>query len=407
MPQTVHIAYLVNQYPAVSHSFIRREIRALERKGIFVHRFALRGWDAVLVDDSDKLELEATRHVLRLGAWGLAAAVLRNTFRRPAKTMSALWLALCAAKDSDRPWPIHVVYFAEACVVRLWLAETGAGHLHAHFATNATEVAMLVRKLGGPPYSFTAHGSDIMDRPAQMGLDYKTRDAAFVAAVCWFGRSQILRWIPQTTWKKMIVIGCGLERGEGHGSDALPRTTNRLLCVGRLSKEKGQALLIEAAAQLAAAGCPIDIVLAGDGPMRADIESLIATSGLVGQVKVTGWLSAQGIQAELQQARALVVPSLSEGLPVVIMEAMASRLPVIAPYLAGIPELVTTGETGWLYPSGNVDALACAMRTCLAAPQATLDDMGKTAYERVWVDHDIDIETEKLAGLFSKSASWQ
>lgn len=401
----LQVAYLVNQYPAVSQTFIRREIQALERMGIVVHRVALRGWDAALVDDADKQELVRTRYVLQAGALGLAAAVLKSAFMSPSKWFGALRLAFRMAKGSDRPLPLHLVYFAEACLVRLWLADSKAQHLHAHFATNSAEVAMLAQALGGPPYSFTAHGSDIMDRPAQMGLPDKVGRASFVAAVCWYGRSQILRWIPQRLWAKVSVIGCGLERGYAADAVALADVSNqRLLCVGRLSKEKGQLLLVEAAATLAAAGQPIDIVLAGDGPMRPEIESLIGRSGLGDRVRITGWLDADGIRSEMRQARALVVPSLSEGLPVVIMEAMAHRRPVVAPYLAGIPELVVAGETGWLYPTGHVDGLAAAMRDCLSADPLALSDMGAAASARVWAGHDADAEAAKLAELISRSA---
>lgn len=400
---TRHVAYLVNQYPAVSQTFIRREIHALERQGFVVDRIALRGWDTVLVDESDREELRRTRYVLKTGAWGLAAGLMRNAFARPGRLLAALRLALRMARGADRPWPIHLVYLAEACLIRLWLGESRAQHLHAHFATNPAEVAMLVRELGGPPYSFTAHGSDIMDRPAQMGLADKIGGAAFVAAVCWYGRSQILRWIPQSLWSKVHVIGCGLEPGYGEGLPPAAEHNHRLLCVGRLSKEKGQLLLIEAAAMAAAAGQPIDIVLAGDGPMRPEVELLIARHGLAGRVRITGWLDAQGIQNEIRQARALVVPSLSEGLPVVIMEAMASRRPVIAPYLAGIPELVIQGETGWLYPTGHVAALAAAMQACLATHAGQLERMGAAAHCCVWADHNVDTEARKLARLLSGS----
>ncbi len=401
----LQVAFLVNQYPAVSQTFIRREIQALERMGIVVQRIALRGWDAVLVDDADKLELARTRYVLKAGVLGLAGAVLKSAFMSPSKWFGALRLAFRMAKGSDRPLPLHLVYFAEACLVRLWLADSKAQHLHAHFATNSAEVAMLVQALGGPPYSFTAHGSDIMDRPAQMGLPDKVGRASFVVAVCWYGRSQILRWIPQRLWAKVSVIGCGLERGYAADAVTLEDVSNqRLLCVGRLSKEKGQLLLVEAAAKLAAAGQPIDIVLAGDGPMRPEIEALIGRSGLGDRVRITGWLDADGIRSEMQQARALVVPSLSEGLPVVIMEAMAHRLTVVAPYLAGIPELVVAGETGWLYPTSHVDGLAAAIRDCLSADPLALAKMGAAASTKVWANHDADAEAAKLAKLMSCSA---
>ena len=164
-------------------------------------------------------------------------------------------------------------------------------------------------------------------------------------------------------------------------------------------------LLIEAAAQLRDSGVPIELVLVGDGPMRAEVEQLVLGHGLSGQVRLTGWLDAQAIESELRQARALVVSSLSEGLPTVIMEAMANRRPVIAPYLSGIPELVVPGETGWLYPAGDVTALEQAMKACLAAAPTTLAALGDRAHQRVWSDHDANAQAEKLLALISRSAS--
>jgi glycosyltransferase involved in cell wall biosynthesis len=146
-------------------------------------------------------------------------------------------------------------------------------------------------------------------------------------------------------------------------------------------------------------------VLVGDGPMRAEVEQLTLGHGLTEHVRLTGWLDAQAIESELRQARALVVSSLSEGLPIVIMEAMANRRPVIAPYLSGIPELVVQGETGWLYPAGDVTALALAMKACLAAAPTTLATLGDRAYHRVWSDHNADAQAEKLLALISRAAS--
>ena len=264
---------------------------------------------------------------------------------------------------------------------------------------------MLVNALGGPPYSFTAHGSDIMDRPAQMALAHKVDHARFVAVVCSFGRNQLFRWIPYNLWNKVSVVRCGLQAGYGEGSIAPGALHKRLVCVGRLSKEKGQSLLIEAIAQLRAEGTVVDVTLVGDGPMREEVEQLVMRHGLDSQVRVTGWLDAQGIENELRQARALVVPSLSEGLPVVIMEAMANRRPVIAPFLAGIPELVIQGETGWLYPASDVAALSRAIKSCLEAPPDALAAMGDRAHRAVWAAHDVDLEAGKLLALMSRPVS--
>ena len=399
----LHVAYLINQYPAVSHTFIKREIQALERRGVQVTRYALRGWDAELVDDSDRLEQQKTRYVLQRGVPALLIAVVRRLIATPLRLLGATKAAFRMTRSSDMNIVNHLAYLAEACVLHQWLADVGANHLHAHFATNPAEVALLVRALGGPPFSFTAHGSDIMDRPAQMNLESKVGDAAFVAAVCSFGRNQLFRWVPYSLWDKVAVVRCGLEAGYGDGAEPPSARQTRLVCVGRLSKEKGQPLLIQAAALLHAAGTSVEITLVGDGPMRAELERMIAFHGLTGYVNITGWLDSQGIESQLQQARGLVVSSLSEGLPVVIMEAMANRRPVIAPYLSGIPELVISDATGWLYPAGDVAALANAMKACIDAPAVDLINLGKRAHQRVWESHNVDTETRKLLALMSRS----
>ncbi len=398
------VAYLVNQYPAVSHTFIRREILALERQGWTVQRIALRGWDLPLVDPLDLQERERTRYVLQAGIGALLGATVRCALRSPRQFVAALRLAWTMAKTSHRPLPVHCAYLAEACLIREWTAETGSQHLHAHFATNPAEVAMLVAALGGPPFSFTAHGSDIMDRPAQVGLEHTVARAAFVACVSSYGRSQILRWVPHEHWSKIRVVRCGLEPGYGTASQTPDPGTVDLLCIGRLSREKGQLLLVEAVSLLIRKGMNVRLTLAGDGPMRAAVQALLQRRNITEHVRITGWLGADEIESELRKARALVVPSLSEGLPVVIMEAMASQRPVVAPYLAGIPELVQHGVTGWLFPAGDVDKLAEAIGECLNAEPAVLAAMGSASHLRVWRAHDVNMESSELAKLFSLSA---
>jgi colanic acid/amylovoran biosynthesis glycosyltransferase len=174
----------------------------------------------------------------------------------------------------------------------------------------------------------------------------------------------------------------------------------QLVCVGRLCEQKGQLLLVEAVALLVRKGVDIEVVLAGDGEMRGEIESLIVQRKLQKQIRITGWISSERVREEILAARALVLPSFAEGLPVVVMEAMALRRPVLSTYVAGIPELIETGKHGWLFPAGDVETLAVAMEELLALPLATLEQMGEAAYERALERHSIDIEAAKLNRLF-------
>ncbi|MNJ14938.1 Alpha-D-kanosaminyltransferase [compost metagenome] len=400
----MRIAYFINQYPKVSHSFIRREILALERQGIEIQRIALRGWDAELQDAEDLSERDKTRYVLQDGVKGLLVPLLQVLRARPRHFCSALWLALRMGLRADRPWPYHLVYLAEACRVVQWLQAYGAEHVHAHFGTNSTEVVMLANVLGGPAYSFTVHGPEEFDKPQFLYLGEKVRRAAFVAAVSSYGRSQLFRWVAHEHWAKVKVVHCGLERMFHEVPAVMAANVPRLVCVGRLCEQKGQLLLLEAARLLAAQSVVFEIVLAGDGEMRADIEALIVRHELQAQVRITGWISSAQVRDEILAARALVLPSFAEGLPVVIMEAMALRRPVLTTYVAGIPELVRQGENGWLFPAGAVEELAAAMADCLAQPVDTLQRMGEAAYQRVLQRHDIDSEAARLAGYFKASA---
>ena len=395
------LAYFVNQYPKVSHSFIRREILALERQGCEVLRIALRGWGEPLPDEEDQRERQRTRYVLRRGVRGLLLPLLVMLVRRPVRLLAAFRLALRMSRDSDRPLPYHLIYVIEACRISLWLTDAGIEHLHAHFGTNSAEIAMLVRALGGPPYSFTVHGPDEFIRP--MGLEEKIHRAAFVVAISDFGRSQLYMRSRYADWPKVRVVHCGLERAFYDGDPVPPVEVPRLVCVGRLCEAKGQLLLLDAAARLAAGGIPFELILAGDGPLRSELETLIRRHGLTRQVRITGWIASAEVRREILAARAMVLPSFAEGLPVVIMEAMALRRPVLSTYVAGIPELVRPGENGWLFPAGSIESLAEAMQDCLARPPRELQAMGDAAYARVLSRHAIDIEAAKLAALFRES----
>jgi colanic acid/amylovoran biosynthesis glycosyltransferase len=399
------VAYLVNQYPKVSHTFIRREIQALERQGVAVERIALRGWDAEIADGDDRGEQARTRYVLRSGLLPLAAAALAAALRAPRRFARALALALRMARASARPWPYHLVYLAEACRVAAWLRRSAATHLHAHFGTNSAEVAMLARALGGPPYSFTVHGPEEFDAPHALGLGEKIERAAFVVAISSFGRSQLYRWTRHAQWPKVEVVHCGLDAGFSSAAPSTAPSPLRLVCVGRLCEQKGQQLLLEAAARVVAKGIPLELVLAGDGEMRAALEALVVALGLRERVRITGWIDSSQVREEILAARALVLPSFAEGLPVVIMEAMVLRRPVISTFVAGIPELVRPGEDGWLIPAGDVAALAAAIEDCLATPPERLAAMGEGARARVLQRHSADVGAAKLAALFARASA--
>ena len=396
----MRVAYLVNHYPKVSHTFIRREIQALERCGFEVSRLSLRGWDTELFDKEDQTERERTRYVLQGGAVPLVIAMLRVVFTRPASFARALSLAWKMSRHAERPLLVHLVYLAEACKIQLWLRAADIQHLHAHFGTNSAEVAMLVHMLGGPPWSFTVHGPEEFDKAPLIGLSEKIRRCSFVVAISSFGRSQLFRMVEHGYWHKVKVVHCGLEQSFFSDTAILQPGSRRLICVGRLCEQKGQLLLIEAARLLSERGTDFELVLAGDGELRPEIDALIARYKLQSRIRVTGWVSGQQVRSELLASRALVLPSFAEGLPVAIMEAMTLGVPVISTFVAGIPELVHAGEHGWLVPAGDVDALANAMQECLDASDDMLKRFGAAAAIRARSRHNVEQEAAKLATLF-------
>lgn len=395
------VAYLVNLYPQVSHTFIRREILALEAQGVTVDRFAIRGWDDPLVDAEDISEREKTRYVLKDGMVALLGGALKTAIRTPGPFFTALKAAFAMSRNALRPLPYHLVWLAEACRLKAWMDETGTRHIHAHFGTNPTEIARLVHLLGGASYSFTIHGQNELDGAKRLHFDKKVGDAAFAAAVSGFCRSQIMRHVPHGDWPKMKVVHCGLDAG--YFSDEVPAfpETLRFLSVARLSPEKGHLLLLEAFAGVLAEHPEARLVLAGDGPMRGEIEQAIARLSLGDAVEITGWVDAERIKAELGRATALVQPSFIEGLPVVIMEAMARGRPVISTYVSGIPELVLPGKTGWLVPAGDTAALKTAMAGLAETDTATLTEMGRQSIARARERHSVDTEAAKLKALFA------
>jgi glycosyltransferase involved in cell wall biosynthesis len=299
---------------------------------------------------------------------------------------------------------IHpLFYFAEACVVGRWLRDAAVDHMHAHFGTNSADVAMLAHLITGVPYSFAVHGPAEFDRPEELGLDIKISYAAFVCAISSFTRSQLYRWCRERDWRKIHLIRCGLDRQFTAVPDGVEYVGKRFVCVARMSVEKGPFMLVEVARRLAEENRSFQVIFVGDGPMREKVEGRIAEYGLGDKVLLAGWLDARQVRDQIVSSRCLVLPSFAEGLPVVVMEALASERPVIASCIAGIPELIENGKSGWLVTAGSVEELTNAMRECLEADDARILAMGSYGRDRVLELHNVDTECARLAALFRAS----
>ena len=399
----LRIAYLVNCYPAPSHSFIRREIDGVRAAGIDVIPYSIRPALAVLPDARDEAARGETVTVLENGIIALLWAVLVEAIARPVGFLRALRCAWRMARASSGAWR-HGAYLAEAASLnRDWRAKN-ITHVHAHFGTNPAAVARLAHVWGGPPYSFTVHGPDEFDAPGAIDLGGKIADAAFVAAISSYGRSQLMRWAAPDHWPKIKIIRCGVDSSFLDGDASDPPDNATLCCVARLGPQKGLHILVDAVAMVAPERPDLCVVVLGDGPLRADLEAQATAIGVSAHIDFAGLASSDVVRQHLLASRAFVLPSFAEGLPVVLMEALALRRPVITTWVAGIPELVDT-QVGWLSPPSDATALANAIRAALDTPVATMRDMSDVGKLRVRAMHDSMANGAQLAALIKASAA--
>ncbi len=394
------IAYLVNQYPLVSHSFIRREIQALENLGLLIHRISIRSTIHKIIDMADKKEYSKTTVLLSMPFIRLTTFLVLAIVSHPYSFIKAAILAFQMGWKSKSGLLKHVIYLFEACALKIILRKSEIDHLHAHFGTNTATVAILCYILGGPPYSFTVHGPEEFDNPQGLSLNEKIRYAKFIIAVSNYGRSQLMRQCHFSLWSKIHVIHCTVDESfaEPLPVPAVP-DNHRMICVGRLCEQKGHLLLLEALNELKKQGMDFEMIFAGDGDLRDLIEQKIAHLQLTDHVKVTGWMTENEVKREIIKSRALVLPSFAEGLPVVIMEAFALARPVISTYIAGIPELVENNVNGYLIPAGSIQDLTDALRCVLTADLAKLQKMGDHGFVKIKENHNNLKEAEKIKNL--------
>lgn len=393
------LGYLINSYPMPSLTFIRREIASIEAHGVPVVRYAIRDSGLPRVDPDDQAEASRTQWLLGAGASRLVAALAATALATPVTFLRCLTKVWGMARRSGRGTMVHLAYLAEACLLRRWTKRDDVVHVHVHFGTNSATVAMLCHLLGGPGYSMTIHGPAEFDSPESLALGEKVRHSRFTVAISSFGRSQVWRWSDPADWEKVHVVRCGLDVDFLDGDPGDPLETPTLLNIGRLTPEKGQLVLVEAAAELVRRGRRFELTIIGDGEFRTSLEALIARRGLDDVVRLAGWKSSEEVRHCLQNSRALVQSSFAEGLPVVIMEALACHRPVVSTAIAGIPELVRSGESGWLVPAGSVLQLADAMEAVLDAEIDQLRRMGAAGATRVAAEHDVRREVSRLLSL--------
>jgi colanic acid/amylovoran biosynthesis glycosyltransferase len=406
----VRLAVICSRYPAVSHTFIEREVSALRARGARVDTFAVRR-----AKTSDALSLAARRELMSTYAilpagLELPSAHLR-ALRHPRAWLGTLGRALRLTPGTPRGTLWQLFYFAEAVVLWRELTRRGIRHVHAHFADVASDVALLAADLGnridggGWSWSLAFHGPAQLYGVREHRVAAKVRDAAFVSCVSDHLRSQLMLITEPEHWSKLHVVRTGVdcELFTPNGHSARP---GRVLTVARLVRGKGLDVLLDALHLLDRRGLAAELVIAGEGPDRARLEQRVGELGLEDRVRLTGAVAEDRIRELYAEAQVVCLPSFSEGVPVVLMEAMAMGVPVVATRITGVPELVDEGRSGLLVPPGRPDALADSLARVLSADLEQRRTMGAAGRSRVCHEFSADRGAERLLALFASNLSY-
>ncbi|MEO5940257.1 MAG: glycosyltransferase [Candidatus Limnocylindrales bacterium] len=408
---TVRVAYVMSRFPKLTETFVLDEMIAVERHGAAVELFPL------LRERTEQVHAEAVpwiprAHYLAFLSPAILASNVVLLVRRPRRYLGALGAML---HGTARSWNFllgGIGIFPKVAHAALQMERLGVRHVHCHFANHPALAGFLVHRLTGIPFSFTAHGSDLnVDRTM---LPQKIREAAFAVTI-----SEANRRLIETTCggpvPNLVVLHVGIDgrrfaprsRSRAVGGPPLPP---RILCIGTLHEVKGQRHLIAAARLLAERGTAFELSFVGDGPDRAELEALAAEVPPVARVAFLGQLTRDRIVELLASADLLVAPSVPtaagkrEGIPVVLIEAMASGVAVVASHLSGIPELVEDGVTGLTVGPGDSAGLATAIQALLDDPdrRAALAAAGR---RRVETEFDLDRNAARLVEMFQANAS--
>jgi len=401
----MRLGYITSQYPAASHTFVRREVEALREEGWNIDTFSVRppGRDET-AGQADRSEAAQTFYLLRQSPVAFIGAHLTFLLMSPLAYARTLALALRHRAPGARNLFLATAHFAESVLLAKELRQRRIVHLHNHFANSAATVGLLATRLLNIRWSFTLHGISETDYPACLILGRKIEFADFIACVSYFGRAQGMRLVSPENWQKMHVIRCGIPFDRLPQEARADRGAATLICVGRLSPEKGQTGLLHAFAALHGRHPEISLRLVGDGPDRALLATLVQELGLDGVVSFAGRLPEIETLTEIARSDMLILPSFMEGLPIVLMEAMALGVPVVASRVAGIPELVTDGATGLLFAPSDWDGLEMCVERLLRddARRAFLAEKGKAT---VAEEFDTRRSATKLGELFVQAGN--
>jgi colanic acid/amylovoran biosynthesis glycosyltransferase len=399
----IRIAYLVSQYPAASHTFILREILGLRRLGFDIHVASIRAADRPLAQLTldEQQEQRTTFYVKPKGVVRIMAVNFLVFFRRPFLYSSALVYGLRLAGVNVRAAFLNLAYLAEAAVVVEWMHRQGLSHLHMHFTSTVGLFAVRLRPLRA---SATIHGSDEFIDPGGFYLAGKIRAFHLLCTISEYGRSQLMRFSDQTQWTKFRVARSGVDP-----TIYAPRPFREnpcpfeILFVGRLVPVKGLFILIAAFDRLVREGRQVRLRFAGDGPDRAGLARNVAERGLNPYVIFEGWQNPDCVRGLYQQADIFVLPSFAEGIPVVLMEAMAMEIPCVTTRITGIPELIRDQVDGLLVAPSSDEELAAGIAR-LMDDSKLRRELGASARQRILENYDLRHNVAQLGSIFREFA---
>lgn len=413
MPVGAHgqprVAYVLTHFPKPSQSFLIGEVLTMRAQGATIDVLAINEPDVGDVTTAElAAERDATVYLKQQGPLGFGRAVL-GAIRAvgPLALAQIAWMAVRTAGTDLKLIVWRLLQLAEAIVGWAHCRRRGIRHLHAHFGLTTATIAWFVCELGNRAepgrwsWSFTIHGFQDFANEHEAALAAKAASATYVVCISDFTRAQAMRVIDPADWPKLRVVRCGIDLGRFTPRSAEPSNERpTVLEVGRLSTEKGHLVLLNALAVLRARGVDVGAKFAGDGPYRAAIEHESERLGLGAFVEFLGEVDAERVHRELVNADVFCLPSFNEGLPMSIMESMATGVPVVSTYIGGIPELVTDGVSGMVVPAGDSVRLASAIEALLASRELRSSIIAE-GLRRVEALHEITANVSCLRELLA------
>ncbi|MBB2487065.1 glycosyltransferase family 4 protein [Mitsuaria sp. WAJ17] len=397
MSTPAKMAYLVSLYPAVSHTFILREIRLLRELGHEVVTASVNRPPNQALGAQERSELRHTFFIKAQGLGGALSALLYWLLRAPHRLLVMLCMAPGLGTRGRRS--LGLAYGLEAAILARWMQQQGTQLLHVHFGNAAASVGLLTRCLTRCHLSCTIHGPDEFDDVAGQHLARKVAGADAIVCISQHARAQLMRIAAPQHWHKLTVCRLGVDTRDFSFSVPVRGPVARLLCVGRLAPAKAQIVLLQALALLRDRGVPCQLTLVGDGVDRARIEATVEQLGLAPLVRMTGALPQAGVRKAMAQADIFVLPSLAEGIPIVLMEAMASGLPCVSTPVNGIPELISAPQQGLLATPGDPLSLAAHLQQLIQDP-ALCRTIALAALDKLQQDFELRRNVQQLSRLF-------